>query len=258
MPIKSNVEWQQWAKYDPLYGIASRSGRGRQGEHPWTMEEFYEYGLVNWEEYFPRWSRYGIQQDSCVEIGCGAGRITRQLVQAFKSVYAVDISPDMLRLAQQNVREATFFLVDGVTLPFPDGSATAAFSCEVFQHFNDRSVAASYFREIHRVLRQGGTIMIQLPLVVLPLRRILPWMGATQEALWRIGEKWVRQKANMKRWLISYHNRKPFFFLIQYEPEWLLHTLTAIGFSSIELQMFPITGDPGRQYMDSFLFATKQ
>jgi len=255
---KSNAEWVKWAKDDPLYGIASRSGRSRGGEHPWTLPEFYEYGAVNWSEYHPRWHRYGIDRTSCVEIGCGAGRITKQLVQSFDMVYAVDISTEMLKLAQENVSQASFLLSDGMSLPLPNAAVSAAFSCEVFQHFNHRDIALSYFKEIYRVLRTNSTIMIQLPIVILPLRRILPVVGGIQEVLWRITEHWVRTKADIKRWLISSRNRRPFFYLIQYEPQWLLHNLAQIGFSNIEIQLFEITGDPGEQYVDSFVLARKQ
>jgi ubiquinone/menaquinone biosynthesis C-methylase UbiE len=254
---RSNVEWQKWAQDDPLYGIATRCGRSRDGTRPWTLDEFYEYGALNWSEYYPHWCRYGVEQKSCLEIGCGAGRITRQLVRCFGSVYGVDISSEMLTLAKRNVAGATCLLSDGTTIPLPDDSVSAVFSCEVFQHFDNRSIALSYFREIHRVLSPQGTCMIQLPIVILPLHRIFPAMGTIQRFLWHVGENWVRAKANMKRWLISYRNRRPFIYLIQYEPQWLMQNLSTMGFSDIEIQLFAITGNPGERYLDSFLLARK-
>jgi SAM-dependent methyltransferase len=257
MEPRSNVEWRKWAQDDPLYGIATRSERSRDGARPWTLPEFYEYGALNWSEYYPRWQRYGLNLEGCLEIGCGAGRITRQLAKCFGAVYGVDISPEMLAIARDNVAGPEFLVSDGLSIPLPDTSVSAAFSCEVFQHFDDRTIALSYFREVHRVLRMRGTFMIQLPIAVLPLHRILPTMGIVQKALWRFSESWVRTKSNMKRWLISRGRRRPFIFLIQYEPEWLLSNLLDIGFTDIEIQLFAITGDPGETYMDSFLFARK-
>jgi SAM-dependent methyltransferase len=257
MQPRSNVEWHKWAKEDPLYGIASRTGRSRDGDHPWTLTEFFDYGALNWSEYYPRWSRYGLDRGSCLEIGCGAGRITRQLVQCFGTVYAVDISPDMLTLARQHVDGAKFLLSDGVSVPLPDASVSAAFSCEVFQHFDDRKVALGYFREIYRVLSRGGTMMIHLPIAVLPLRQILPAIGRLQESLWHLTEKWVRSKTGIKRWLISHSNRRSFFYMVQYEPQWLFDNLTEIGFTVVEIQLFALTGDPGYQHMSSCLLARK-
>lgn len=257
MEPKSNVEWRKWAKDDPLYGIATRSERSRNGARPWTLPEFYEYGALNWSEYYPQWCQYGVNQESCLEIGCGAGRITRHLVQSFKSVYGLDISPEMLALARDNVARANFLLSDGTSIPMPDTSVSAVFSCEVFQHFDHRKIALNYFREIHRVLSTQGTCMIQLPIAILPLHRILPAMGIVQKYLWNITESWVRAKSNVKRWLISHGNRRPFIFLIQYEPGWLSSNLSNMGFCDIEIRLFAITGNPGEKYIDSFLFARK-
>ena len=255
---KSNVEWQKWAYDDPLYAIATRKGRNRNGTQPWTLPEFYEYGAVNWSEYCPHWQQYGVDRESCLEIGCGAGRITRQLVRYFNSVHAVDISPEMLGLAKRNVPEANFLLSDGISIPMPYAYVSADFSCEVFQHFDNRRIALSYFREVYRLLRPGGTWMIQLPIVVLPLRRILPMMGTIQRFLWNMTESWVRAKSNIKRCLISRYNRRPFLFLIQYEPDWLSSNLSKIGLSDIEIRLFGITGDPGETYIDSHVFARKR
>ena len=40
---------------------------------------------------------------TCVEVGCGPGRMTGQLAERFGRVIAVDVSPAMLDLARQNV-----------------------------------------------------------------------------------------------------------------------------------------------------------
>lgn len=258
MQPRSNIEWRKWAKDDPLYGVATCTNRNRNGSHPWTLPEFYEYGAVNWAEYYPQWRQYGLDEDSCLEIGCGAGRISRALMQRFAAVYAVDISPDMLALAKSNVAGPTFLLSDGGSLPVPDNSVTAAFSCQVFQHFDNRDVALAYFREIYRVLRAEGTCMIHLPITVLPLRRIMPMMATVQNRLWRATESWVRLKANAKRWLISRgNNRKPFYLMIQYEPDWLQDNLSKIGFRDIEIRLFQVTGDPGEKHLDSHVLARK-
>jgi ubiquinone/menaquinone biosynthesis C-methylase UbiE len=179
-------------------------------------------------------------------------------MQCFGAVYAVDISPDMLALAKSNVAGPTFLLSDGGSLPVADNSVTAAFSCQVFQHFDNRDIALAYFREIYRVLRAEGTCMVHLPIAVLPLRRIMPIMATVQNRLWRVTESWVRLKANAKRWLISRgNNRKPFYLMIQYEPDWLQANLSKIGFRDIEIRLFQVTGDPGEKHLDSHVLARK-
>ena len=258
MQPRSNLEWQKWAQHDPLYGIATCTNRSREGAHPWTLPEFFEYGAVNWEEYYSHWRAYGLDQDSCLEIGCGAGSISRALMQSFSSVHAVDISPEMLELAKSNVPGPTFLLADGASLPMPDDSVTAVFSCQVFQHFDSREIALAYFREIYRVLRAGGTCLIHLPIAILPLRRVTQVMTSVHTRLWQATENWVRFKANAKRWQLSRGSkRKPFYRMIQYEPDWLLAHLSRMGFRDMEIDLFQITGDPGQKVLESHLFARK-
>jgi len=257
MQPASNIEWRKWGKDDPLYGVSTLSNRNRNGSNPWTLPEFYEYGAVNWAEYYPQWRQYGVNGDSCLEIGCGAGRISRALMQCFGAVYAIDISPDMVDLARSNVPGPTYLLSDGRTLPLPNNSVTAVFSCQVFQHFDSRDIALAYFQEIYRVLRADGTCMIQLPIAVLPLRRVLPMMGTVQNRLWRATESWVRLKAKVKRWLIAHGDRRPFYLMIQYEPDWLLANLSKIGFRDIEIRLFQITGNPGEKHLESHVLVRK-
>lgn len=254
---KSNIEWQQWAKTDPLYGVATIAGREKGGPNPWTEEQFYTYGELIFSEYYPAWQRYGVTTESCLEIGCGAGRITRQLVRYFRTVSAIDISADMIALASRNVAGADFTINDGASVPHPDNRFWAAFSCEVFQHFDSRDVAVAYFREIFRVLKPGGTMMIQIPIAILPFRRAWPMMGDLQALLWRTSDRWQQLKSTAKRWLILHRNRKPFYRLLQYDPDWLLSHLRKIGFADVQVWIFPVTGIPGEQLMAVHLFSRK-
>jgi cyclopropane fatty-acyl-phospholipid synthase-like methyltransferase len=112
-----------------------------------------------------------------LEIGCGAGRVTRALAQFFGEVYAVDISPEMVSQARQavadfpnahiscnNGRDLTVLqqpwwqrLVGAGKLEFD-----FAFSCMVFQHVPSRKVIASYLRSVHNILRPGTLFKFQL------------------------------------------------------------------------------------------------
>src|SRR5688572_20780449 len=102
-PPDSNVEWSAWARKDPLYAVATAPERSRDGADPWTDEDFYALGKADWEDFRSRWEQYGLARDSCVEIGCGAGRITGPMAPHFGVVHAFDISEDMLNYARRNV-----------------------------------------------------------------------------------------------------------------------------------------------------------
>lgn len=253
----SNIEWKQWAKADPLFGVSTLPGREKTGFNPWTDQDFYAYGELIWSEYYPRWQQYGVTTESCLEIGCGAGRITRQLVRYFRAVSAIDISPDMIELTRRSVANAHLMVTDGQSVPYPNNSFTAAFSCEVFQHFDSRDMATTYFGEIFRVLRPDGTMMIQIPIAILPFRRVWPLMGDFQAFLWRVTDRWQKLKSDAKRWLILNRNRRPFYRLLQYDSDWLLARLSEIGFRDVQICVFPVTGNPGEKVMAVHLFARK-
>jgi SAM-dependent methyltransferase len=65
------------------------------------------------------------------------------------------------RVAEQLGVEAEYVVGDARHLPFPDASFDVAFSYSVFQHFSKRDALAA-FDELGRVLKPGGTALVQL------------------------------------------------------------------------------------------------
>jgi SAM-dependent methyltransferase len=112
-----------------------------------------------------------------LEIGCGAGRVTRALARFFGEVYAVDISRHMVRQARRALRQfpnAHIFRNNGSDLSvvrrhwwnrFGIGGRLQidfAFSCLVFQHIPSRAVIESYVGEVNRLLRPGALFKFQV------------------------------------------------------------------------------------------------
>jgi hypothetical protein len=81
---KSNIKWKEWGRNDPLFGVAAWPGKQKGGIAPWTDDEFYELGRRDWEIFKKEWKTYGLEEDTCLEIGCGAGRMTMPLTRSFK------------------------------------------------------------------------------------------------------------------------------------------------------------------------------
>jgi SAM-dependent methyltransferase len=99
-----------------------------------------------------------------LEIGCGMGRLFPALSERFGEVWGIDISPSMIQLGRSHCPvEATWLLGDGRSLAgVADASVNHVLSFEVFHHIPDLGVIRSYLREIHRVLRPGGTFQVQM------------------------------------------------------------------------------------------------
>lgn len=252
MGKRSNLEWQEFGRSDPLWGVTSWDGRSKRGPKPWTEAEFYELGAVNCAEYVGRWESYGVDKTSCLEIGCGAGRITKHLARYFSTVHAVDVSEGMLAIARRNVTAANcvFSLSDGASLPLGDSSVTAAFSCDVFQHFNLTGVAKSYFEEIYRVLDQGGSVMIELPVYKWPQPKGL------YQAIYSLVRAGSLARAELRRLFLAVGIGSAFMYIMPYEISWLAETLASTGFEGEELTFFYNTGE-GRKYFRPWLFARK-
>ena len=101
-----------------------------------------------------------------VEIGCGAGRMTRAIARRAAHVTAVDVSPRMLEIAREqndSPENVEWLLGDGESLAgIADASADVCISHIVFQHIPDPQVTLAYVREMGRVLRPGGFALFQI------------------------------------------------------------------------------------------------
>lgn len=246
--LKSNTEWRRWGRTDPLWAVASWGNKQKDGASPWSEEEFYRLGESDWLDFVGHWRQYGLDTRNCLEIGCGAGRITRSLSSEFHKVHAVDVSEAMIAFAQIRVHggNVTFSVNDGVRLPLTDCSVTSLFSTHVLQHIDSQDLGFSYFREFFRVLNFGGTLMIHLPLYQLPSGYTIRPLFCVLYSLYR-GLGQVR--ADMRRRLGLKVMRAT-----HYDIPALEDFLTDLGFKDIEFRIFK-TKSNGQPH--SFVFATK-
>jgi ubiquinone/menaquinone biosynthesis C-methylase UbiE len=102
---------------------------------------------------------------SMLELGCGAGRMTRSFARRFERVIAFDVSPEMLERARKlcsGTRQVEWLLGNGTNLAeIPSGSVDFAFSYLVLQHLPEETLVHGYLAEIMRVLANGGLCLLQ-------------------------------------------------------------------------------------------------
>jgi SAM-dependent methyltransferase len=93
-----------------------------------------------------------------LDAGCGPGFYTEALAERGASVVAFDASEAMVALARERVPSATVVrAVLGEPLPFADGEFDLVVSALAIHYAADRAAA---FRELHRVVRPGGAVVL--------------------------------------------------------------------------------------------------
>ena len=161
---KMQREWDQRARENARYYVNT-------ARENWTDDEFFASGERTVAEEILTDMTNICQgkepgQMKVLEIGCGAGRVTRALAKLFGEVYAVDISGEMVRQAQEALAgfpNARAYRNNGQDLSvLPDVQLDFAFSSIVFQHIPSREVIESYVRDVHRLLRPGGLFKFQV------------------------------------------------------------------------------------------------
>jgi SAM-dependent methyltransferase len=234
--LTSNLDWKRWGRVDPLWGALAWTGKDL-GTQPWSDEAFYEVGRSDWADFARQWERYGVANESCVEIGCGAGRITSQLVNYFETVHALDVSEAMLNYARPRIPGASFYLTDGTRIPLNDNVVTAAFSCHVLQHLDSPREAVSIFLDVFRVLKPAGTMMIHLPIYRWPFDK-----GSFESRLLERSfgvRQWIaQQKSSAERRVGRLMMRGTW-----YQFDWLVRVLGEVGFVDIEFSTFRVTSN---------------
>lgn len=90
-----------------------------------------------------------------LEVGCGEGRVTRDLAKRGHRMVSVDATSYLLRLALDADPEGTYMRCDAAALPFADGAFDLAVFYNSLMDVDDMEGAV---REAGRVLRGGGTM----------------------------------------------------------------------------------------------------
>ena len=164
---KMQADWDARAKENARYYVQT-------AQENWSDDEFFASGEQTVREQILNDMTNICQgkepkQMRVLEIGCGAGRVTRALANVFGEVHAIDVSGEMIRQAASALAShpnAYVYQNNGMDLAvIPEtltGTFDFAFSSIVFQHIPSREVIENYVREVRRLLRPGALFKFQV------------------------------------------------------------------------------------------------
>ncbi len=134
-----------------------------------SIGEFWESGKLeaeSLERILARHDCFPLGAKTCVEYGCGVGRVTMSLARKFAMVHGYDISPGHLSHAEKRAKEEA---IENVSLHLcSETFLDALHECDVFysmivlQH-NPPPVISRLIRNALRALKSGGIAVFQAP-----------------------------------------------------------------------------------------------
>jgi SAM-dependent methyltransferase len=134
----------------------------------------------HWERWAERWAAWARRPDhdsywretratfaallppagrKTLDLGCGEGRVARDLAAAGHDVVGIDISETLVGLARQEDPRGEYLVANAAALPFTDDSFDLVVAFNTLMDFDDMPGAV---REAARVLEPGGRMCVSI------------------------------------------------------------------------------------------------
>ncbi len=184
-------------RYAILSDPASKGGT-------WDDDSFLSTGELEIARVFAELDRLGVaveRRGTCLDFGCGLGRLTQALGRRFDQAIGVDVSPTMVteatELAEAGGHDNVRFVLNQQPdlAQFGTGSIDFVYSNIVLQHVSSE-LQLGYLREFGRVLAPGGLAVVQLPSRRTGIRGLARRL--TPDALLPLARRIVRPPAELE------------------------------------------------------------
>jgi 2-polyprenyl-3-methyl-5-hydroxy-6-metoxy-1,4-benzoquinol methylase len=161
--------WESLGKSEPYWSVVTQP-QYLSNDFEEHSEEFYRSGNYSCQLLITALRRNRINLVDlkvCLEVGCGVGRVTANLAENFKNVFASDISTTHLKVAQNYLNNVNIVNVQFLHWSCLDDiketpEIDAIFSLITFQH-NPPPLTLSIIEILLNKLRPGGVAFFQVP-----------------------------------------------------------------------------------------------
>jgi 2-polyprenyl-3-methyl-5-hydroxy-6-metoxy-1,4-benzoquinol methylase len=166
-----------------------------------------------------------------LELGCGTGSFTRELVCSGADVVAIDVSPDLLEIAKANCSapNVRYQIENAYALSYSEGMFDSVVGSSVLHHLEVEKA----LRNIYRVLKPGGTIYFTEPNMLNPQIAIQKNVPSIKQKLGDSPDETAFFRWPLRRMLeqTGYRDVRidPFDFLHPKTPVPLINRVNALG-----------------------------
>jgi ubiquinone/menaquinone biosynthesis C-methylase UbiE len=132
-------------------------------------------GIIRWQRRVEMLTNSLKPGMKVLEIGCGTGFFTQEIIKKHVKLTAIDISPELIEVAKNIIIDTNleFVIENAYKMTFPDHTFDAVIGSSVIHHL-DVDLALN---EFYRVLKPGGFIAFTEPNMLNPqiaLKRNIP------------------------------------------------------------------------------------
>lgn len=189
-------------------------------------------GKLRWERRVKMLTKHIKPEDKVLELGCGTGYFTREIIKTGASVVAIDISPDLLAVAKKNINNSniSFCEENAYQMTFSEEYFDSVIGSSVLHHLDVEKAVS----EIYRVLKPNGFIAFTEPNMMNPqiaLQKNIPWL---KRKLGDSPDETAFFRWQIIRLLKKYNFRQieviPFDFLHPAIPSRLINPISAMGY----------------------------
>lgn len=134
-------------------------------------------GKLRWARRVKMLSSHLKRGMTVLELGCGAGYFTRELIRSGADITAIDVSPELLEMARSNCSapNVQYQIENAYELSYEDAIFDSVVGSSVLHHLEIEKA----LRDVYRVLKPGGTIFFTEPNMLNPqiaVQKNIPWI----------------------------------------------------------------------------------